>query len=208
MPLSEPRDSGAIRSHRGRHVRGDFIVSAGQPEKDGSKHKTMTFDQVITWIIGLVVAFGGGGVLVALIDRKNKKDQILADAKQRELDRAAMEEAKEKEIQAAREEAANEQLKRMGDVALLLVEPLSIRVRALEEERAGLKKRIDALENEVGCLKDSVDAKDKEIIQLRELITQRDTEIGKLRSDVKDRDAEIANLRGRIEELEKGVRHD
>lgn len=167
----------------------------------------MTAGEIVGWVIGLITAFGGGGIIVALIDRRKQKDKLKADQEALELKAAIDQDNRDKDIQAAREAAASEQLKRMGEVALGMVEPLSKRVLILENERTTLLQRIDALENEVGCLQDSIASKDKEIIQLRDLITQRDNQIGKLQADVTDRDKQIANLRMRVEELEKAGLH-
>lgn len=80
------------------------------------------------------------------------------------------------------------------DTALNLITPLRAEVEKISQENCSLEGKLASMEAEIIRLRRQVNAKDQRIQQLEAL--------------VKERDAEIAELRSRVDELEKGARHE
>lgn len=108
------------------------------------------------------------------------------------------------------------------DAAVALVEPLKKEIAEVRDENCGLEgelraiknqqkhdaKRVTELSAEVAQLRIQVQDKDGKILQLEASIRERDQQIAQLQADGRLKDGEIAELRGRVDELERGVRHE
>lgn len=71
-----------------------------------------------------------------------------------------------------------------------------------------LNERIDELKVEIEQLRSKVNAKDRRIAQLECAVRERDSQIAQLQAEATKKDAELSELKARVEELERGARHD
>lgn len=101
-------------------------------------------------------------------------------------------ERKKTEAEAGKSQADATQI--ITTTALDLIAPLRAEVEKISQENCSLEGKLAGMEAEIIRLRRQVNAKDQRIQQLEAL--------------VKDRDAEIAELRSRVDELEKGARHE